>query len=501
MRQGCIVFGWLLVIAAAAWLRFHQLDARPFHADEATGARITAEKIEHGGGAFDPEHFHGPVLGDVAAVVCLARGETSWQTMSKETLRLVPAVAGLLVVALPLFWRGRMGDAGALLAGALLACSPLLVYYSRMFIHEVPLVLFGLLVLSVLPSAFRWPAAGFFLGLMYATKESFAISVIAWTLAALPIAWERRGDWMPAGFAAAVRLWWKPVTAMGLIALAVAMAFYTQALRNPQGGVDAVMTYFRYKLVEGHDKPFGYYLDLLFLPHKAGGVWWFGTPVAALAVAAFLTAHRPERRGDDASAWARFLGWSVIAHLAIYSLISYKTPWLACLAWAQLCLLAGFSFRFVAGRPWAVGTAALALLCVVTQARQSRHATGRLSSDERNPFAYVPTRRDVEKLESWLRDLRAAVPGIPLEPVAVTGADYWPLPWYLRDFGRIGYWPQPVPEIRDMPIVFAMPDAVEAAGGMLAETHTALPRGLRAGVPMVLHIRNDVWAEWMKPAD
>lgn len=501
MRRAWIIVGWLLVIASGFWLRFHHLDARPFHADEATGARITAERIEDGGGEFDPEHFHGPLLGDVAVVVCKSRGETTWRELRKDTLRLVPATAGLLLVMVPLFWRRRLGDAGALLAGALIACSPLLVYYSRMFIHEMPLALLGMLVLSVLPSSFRWPAAGFFLGLMYATKESFAISVTAWLLAALPIAWERRGGWMPDGFAAAAGRWWKPVLLMGGIALFVSMMFYTQALRHPQGGVDAVMTYFRYKLVEGHDKAFGYYLDLLFVPHRAAGVWWFGTPVAVLALMAFGSAHRASVRGGVASAWARFLGWSVIAHLLIYSLISYKTPWLVCLTWAQLCLLAGFAFRFVSAKSWTAVAAVVALFALSTQTKQTGYATGRLSSDARNPFAYVPTRRDVEKVETFLRDLRAAAPGIPTDSVAVTGSDYWPLPWYLRGFERIGYWPQPPEACKEMPFVFAMPDAVEACGVMLENTHVALPRGIRAGVPMVLHVRNDIWAEWMKPGN
>ena len=41
-----------------------------------------------------------------------------------------------------------MGDYGAALSAALLATSPLLVYYSRMYIHESWLALFGLLGLT-----------------------------------------------------------------------------------------------------------------------------------------------------------------------------------------------------------------------------------------------------------------------------------------------------------------------------------------------------------------
>ena len=34
-------------------------------------------------------------------------------------------------------------------------------------------------------------------------------------------------------------------------------------------------------------------------------------------------------------------------------------------------------------------------------------------------------------------------PAVTLEPVAVIGSDYWPLPWYLRAFDQIGYWQKP----------------------------------------------------------
>ncbi len=148
MDRAWVIAAWCLVLGLAAWLRFEDLGSRPFHADEATGARITAARMSGEGGRFDPKHYHGPVLGDVAVVVCRVRGEEGWRTMTKETLRVVPAVAGVLVVVLPVFWRRKVGDVPVVVAGALLAVSPLMVYYSRVFIHEMLLVLAGGAVLA-----------------------------------------------------------------------------------------------------------------------------------------------------------------------------------------------------------------------------------------------------------------------------------------------------------------------------------------------------------------
>jgi predicted membrane-bound mannosyltransferase len=86
-----------------------------------------------------------------------------------------------------------------------------------------------------------------------------------------------------------------------------------------------------------------------------------------------------------------------------------------------------------------------------------------------------------------------------LEPVAVIGTDYWPLPWYLRTFDRIGYWPGPPQDLEKFPLVFVLPESAEAVMQALEKSHMALPRGLRAGVPVYLFVRNDIWQSWMEP--
>lgn len=423
-----------------------------------------------------------------------ARGETGWTTMTKGTTRLLLAIAGTLLLLVPLLWRRRCGDVPMLLAAAFLATSPLLVYYSRMFIHEMLLALFGMLALTAITRKPRYGIAGLWIGLMFATKETFAISMIAWTGAGALVAMENREN-------RHVKIWfdrikafrWQIFSSIAVAAL-VSVYFYTDSFRQMSGAIDAVRTYFVYKTVGGHDKAFGYYFSLLCVPFKGGGVWWFGTPVAFLAALAFFNSWRRE---SAHVALIRFLGYATLGHFLIYSLIVYKTPWLACLPWAHVCLLAGFCLTNLPPRPqWLRPAICLfAGASIVTQYNQARNATGRLGSDERNPFAYVPTRRDVETIEPWLLNLEKLA---PLEPIAVVGTDYWPLPWYLRHFEEIGYWPEVPDDLAKMPVVFAMPDTEDAVAVKLESTHMFLPRGLRADVPVGLFIRNDIWKMWMK---
>jgi uncharacterized protein (TIGR03663 family) len=491
-RKALIIACWIAVIGAGAFLRFDQLSKRPFHADEATGARLASARMESGDYRFDPLHYHGPTLSAFTVPLCRLAGENRWQEMTKTTPRLLTAAAGTLLLLVPLLWRRRFGDGPMLLAAALLATSPLLVYYSRMYIHESLLVLFGLLALRSLTSAPRFGLPGLWIGLMFATKESFAISIIAWSGAAVMIALENRRQLDRAWWISAWKEYRIPIATSLLTAAAVAGFFYTDAFRQPRGAIDAVRTFFVYETVAGHDKSFGYYFQLLALPFKSGGVWWLGTPVALLALLGFAVNIR--------RTVVRFLAYSAVGHFLIYSLIAYKTPWLACLPWAHVCLLAGFGISGFSGRhPWL--QSALSLLVVTalaSQFHQTRRATGRFASDDRNPFAYVPTRPDIETLEPWLKQLQQIAPAGTLEPVAVVGAGYWPLPWYLRSFGKTGYWPQPAADLTTLPVVLAMPETADATALLLQPTHTLLPRGLRAGVPVTLFVRNDIWNSWMK---
>ncbi|MGL4399416.1 MAG: flippase activity-associated protein Agl23, partial [Luteolibacter sp.] len=467
---------------------------RPFHADEATGARITSARMESGDYQFDPFHYHGPTLSSLAGPLCQMSGQNRWSEMSKTPPRVLTAIAGTLLILVPLLWRGRFGDGPMLLTAALFATSPLLVYYSRMFIHESLLVLCGMVALVSLTKAPRYGIPGVFIGLMFATKESFAITMLAWMGAAVLVALENRKQLDRTWWIAAWRDYRIPVAASVLTAALISGFFYTDGFRQPTGAIDAVRTFFVYETVAGHDKPLGWYLSLLAVPLKSGGVWWFGTPVVILALLGFISSFR--RR--EGRLTIRFIAYAAVGHFAIYSLIAYKTPWLACLPWAHVCLLAGFSISgFSHHRVWVKIT--LYLLVVATlgsQFHQARKATGRFASDDRNPFAYVPTRSDMENLEPWLVRLREVAPGGTLEPIGVIGTDYWPLPWYLRTFKKIGYWPTPSGDFTLLPLVFAMPEVEEAVASQLQQTHTPLPRGLRAGVPVVLFVRNDIWNSW-----
>ena len=489
-----------LLFAGGLFLRLNTLDERPVHADEATGARILAERLEDGVYRFDPHHFHGPLLTAAAAPIARVRGETSWLELSAGTLRLGPALFGGLTVLLAAGFV-RWTRLGALAAAGLIATSPLLVYYSRMFIHET---LFGMLATaSVLalffyldkPGRLRALLAGLAAGLLMATRETFVICFFAWAVAAV-LVWAEHKPWKdPAGTRALLGNHSGNVLLAALAAAATVVVFYTNLGAHPAGMIDFFRTFLVYETVDGHDKPFGYYAWLLLWPKFQGGVWWTEAGVALAGLAGFVLSFRRSGGG-----WIRFLFYAAIIQWLVYSFISYKTPWLIVTAWLHLCLVAGAAFAVCPRKHRFPTLAAAALVLVLLlgwQYRQTDRAIHRYASDTRNPYAYVPTATDVDRLERWLLELAEEFPEIQTGPVAVIGPHYWPLPWYLRGLPAHGYWPEIPPDGQEFPVLLVMPGRFPEAEDKLSTTHTSFLRGLRADTPVSLYLRNDLWEAYL----
>jgi len=489
----------LLVLTLAAWLRFDGLADRPLHFDEGTNARILATRLYDGTYEFDPQHFHGPLLSLIAAPVVRSLGQDSWETLTKFGLRLTAAACGLLAVAGALGLGRVCKHSDGLVASLFLATSPLLVYYSRMMIHEPLFAVSGLIGLIALkaflqrPNIFHAVELGLGIGLMAATRETFVISLMAWGVSAIIWMFATHPD---DSFIELVKRIW--TTYVGLLLLAAAivaviiLAGYSTFGRHPTGIIDFFRSYLVYDTISGHDKPPLYYLELLLWPKKLAGVWWTEAGIMLFALYGYFRCPRDEAR----TRIARFLVHSGLIHLLVYSAIAYKTPWLACMAWVHFCLAAAIGavqlYREV-GRWWRIPIVAAIAAVLFWQGIQTRHATGRLASDGRNPYAYVPTSNDAERMAAWLHILREKHPALDSQPVAVVGSFYWPLPWYLRGFSKVGYWNELPGDAVERPLILILPTAGDIGSYVLDESHELFPRGLRHEFPVIVAIRRDIW--------
>ena len=83
MKTPLLIAAWIGIVVLGVFLRFDDLSARPFHADEATGALITAKRMEASGYVFDPLHYHGPLLSGAGLLSARLHGTGGWAALEK----------------------------------------------------------------------------------------------------------------------------------------------------------------------------------------------------------------------------------------------------------------------------------------------------------------------------------------------------------------------------------------------------------------------------------
>jgi len=116
---------------------------------------------------------------------------------------------------------------------------------------------------------------------------------------------------------------------------------------------------------------------------------------------------------------------------------------------------------------------------------ETRQLVLRWPADPANPLAYAHTVPDGLRLAERIGRQAADHPG----PVAVIGADPWPLPWYLRKIPQVGYWPtlDAMPSGTRFTAVVLLADA-DGAGRFPPEGWTSRTFGMRPDVLVQLHL-------------
>ena len=192
--------GALVAIALVAGLalRAARLAERPMHHDEANQALKFGELLERGDYRYDYHDHHGPTLYYLTLPSAWLAGRHTLASLDEVTLRRVPVLFGAAtILLLPLLSAG-IGRTASAAAAVLMALSPAMVYYSRMFIQEA---LFACFVLAFVIAVGRvatgggrawWIGAGAAAGLCAATKET-SIIVLPAAIASCAIAWRSSG--------------------------------------------------------------------------------------------------------------------------------------------------------------------------------------------------------------------------------------------------------------------------------------------------------------------
>jgi len=475
---------FILVALLGLLFRLPQLGARPMHTDEAVNAYIVGELLAGEYFVYDPHDRHGPALAALAVPLARMQWAKQFADLTESELRLTTVLAGTVTILLFGAAVEMFGFVPCLIAALLFACAPLPVYYDRYFIHEslFNAATFGLILAGWRAcrksSALLVALAAACAALMLACKETAVLHILALAAAAL-VFWlwnlHRKslgGLWQPKAVLAAAAVFllvtvtlftwfgsnWKALAAL----LHAAPNFLTRA-----GG-------------EGHQKPFWYFARLL-----TGG--WSGGLISGLAcIGFFLTARK-----RDPSPYG-FLAWYAVFLAATYSLIPYKTPWLALNFWLPIALFAGLAIKSLWRLPAKypalripmpafcilLGVVAAVLIAHDTQQRVFAHP-----ADEANPYAYAHTSEDLLGLPAEVAEL-AHQDALASPRIAVIAADPWPLPWYLRRFTNVGFW-QPGQQVGQADFYITSTEAADQYGAQLQDFRSEF-FGVRPGVLILL---------------
>jgi uncharacterized protein (TIGR03663 family) len=494
----------LLVVAVGAALRCYQLGLKPFHHDEGVNGFFMMRLVREGIYQYDPANYHGPSLYYFSLVASKLFG------LNTIAMRLVPALFGIATIWLVLCLRRYLGSIGALAAAALIAVSPGAVYLSRYFIHESLFVFFtfGIVVAALFyydTGKIIYAILGAIsVALLFATKETAFISIgvllIAWACTAvymkiakqglpwdtpqetkerkkLIIEFERQNFFEKFGnrnnFITNVLI----VSALFLL---VYVLFYSSFFTHKQGVADSFEAFKIWTKTGSKD-------------HTQNGmsayIKWLAKEEACLLILSavgFLIALWKGRHRV-----AVFVGAWAFGIVAAYTLIPYKTPWLALSFIVPLALISGYAIGQlgVTSKIFALVAILAATGVGITQSVSLNFYN--YDKNDEYPYVYAHTYREFLDMVKEFEKHANKVSKEELS-VVVASEDYWPLPWYTRDYKGVGYYGKIVPA-GDAQIVIGSETQKPELNEMLSDKFTLVGEyPLRPGVTLLLYVRNDL---------
>ena len=509
----------IVIFLIAAVLRLYDLNLVPLHHDEGVNGNFLVRLVRDGEYRYDPENYHGPTLYYFAALIpwitrllfgVAARDHYGLTTF---TIRLIPALFGLATIGLVFLLRRRLGTIGTLSAALMLAVSPGAVYLSRYFIHETQFVFFtlGIVVFGLRFYDTRNPTwlilASASAALLFATKETALISMAVLLIAfGLTHVYRRlyRMAVVPPSSARARKPSGPQQSAFGrfvkelgttnlvlsvLIAIIVFVflniLFYSSFFTNAKGIYDALKTFEVWSKTgqTAHvHSPFTYGLWLV---RQEGPLLFLG------AIGALLVVLKPK------NSLALFAALWAFGLIAAYSLIPYKTPWLVLNFVIPLALIAGYVVQFIydldRGQIRIVATVLFVAIGVSTYQTIDLNFINYDNDDTYYVYVYAHTRRGTLDLVRTIEQIAAEGSGTQTG-ITIVSRDYWPLPWYLRDYRRTAYFGDMAQSSEQLIIANESQKAQMEAnfGHVYRQVPSNAPGGtfeLRPGVRLLLYTR------------
>jgi len=514
MKRSAFSGLFILILLLALIFRLTHLDRSPMHHDEANQAVKFGYLLETGQFKYDKFDHHGPSLYYLSLPVARLLSKTTLASLDEKTLRLVPAIFGAGLLLLLLLAKGEMRGEAVLFSGLFAAISPAMVYYSRFYIQETLLVFFvlGFLIFCwryIRRPSYGWVlAAGFFAGMMYATKETCIIlfgAVVMGVLFSLLFQNKEKDTRMVPAKKLICHV------CVGLsVSVLISWIFYSSFFKNSSGLWDSFQSFGLYFVKAGqpewHAHPWYYYIKMLFFSKYGSGPVWSEALILVLAVLGCVAAFKRKDRDESKFSFSKFIVVYTLITLFIYSFIPYKTPWNLLPFYIGVLLLAGggaaFLLRTVKKPVLQWGKIIVLCLGIVHLGVQSYRASFVFYADSQNPYVYAHTSEDFLNLIQRVEDVSSVHPeGKDVQIKVITNPyDTWPLPWYLREFSRVGYWQdmRDAGDLEKIPFIITSLDKLDKLPPQIVQNYQSEFYGLRPEVLLTIYIHRELWDKFLE---
>ncbi len=515
-----VAFATIVIVALA--LRLPKLAQRPMHTDEAVHAVKFGELLENNSYTYNPYEYHGPTLVYSTLLPAWLQGQKTFADLTELTLRIVPVLFGMALILMLLVTLDLFRKRTILFAALLTTLSPAFVFFSRYYIMEILLVFFTFSAMLCLykyiqtQKIFWVIGSGISLGLMHATKET---CILAWFSmgAALILTLLTSKKNIHDFFS---NLNWKHILLALASGMLVSLLLFSSFFQNPRGIVDSILTYTT-NIQRGagglnnHTYPWNQYIKWLMMSEFEGRPLLSEAFIIVLSIPGFFGIFSKSNSSGRSKPFLPFLAFYTLILTLVYSLMPYKTPWLALGFYHGYIIIAavGATTLFTSARSKFVKIILGILLVSGTLhlGRQAYQLNYKYDTDTSNPYVYAHTDADFYKLVDGIKDMTSTWPEGKNTSIEVVcpDSDYWPLPWYLRDFTNVGYFNQFDFSRPAGALIVTMPDLEPDLLKKLYEVpppgqrHMYIPHFehgvlLRSGVEIDLYVRKDVWDEWYR---
>jgi len=266
----------------------------------------------------------------------------------------------------------------------------------------------------------------------------------------------------------------------------VGALFFSSFFTYPQGVVGAFEAYAIWTRTGSKD-------------HTQNGIWaylrWLmeiESPILILSsVGTLIAVIRARHR------FALFSGLWAFGLLAAYTIIPYKTPWLALSFILPMCIVAGYGIGRLAGSSDLVlkgMVAVLSVLSVAILAFQAYDINFVRYDDDRMPYVYAHTRRGFVDLMDRIDRIAELTDKKKEIAIDIVSPDYWPMPWYLNDYPNAVFHGG-LTDSSKAEIVIASKAQLADVDSRYGATHNVVGTNpLRPGVDLYLLVRKDVKA-------